>query len=89
MRSVEAVPLRKVNEDVVINFLQEKIMTRFGVPISLVFDNVYYFSSIKITEFASETRNQITLFLQLLSMGKWVSKINKQKSYQNSKEDCY
>ena len=51
---VEAISLRKVNEDVVIEFLQENIMTRFGVPISLVFYNASYFSSIKITEFASE-----------------------------------
>ena len=53
-RWVEAVPLRKVNEDVVINFLQENIITRFGVPISLVFDNAYYFSSIKINPFSCE-----------------------------------
>ena len=38
----------------VINFLQENIMTRFGVPISLVFYNESYFTSIKITEFTSE-----------------------------------
>jgi len=53
-RWVEAVPLRKVNEDEVINFLQDHIMTRFGVPSSLVFDNAKYFSSIKITVFAHE-----------------------------------
>ena len=53
-RWVESIPLRKVNEDAGINFLQENIMTRFGVPISLVFDNASYFSSIKMTEFASE-----------------------------------
>ena len=29
-------------------------MTRFGVPISLVFDNAFYFSSIKITGFTCE-----------------------------------
>ena len=29
-------------------------MTRFGVPISLVFDNASYFSSIKLTSFAHE-----------------------------------
>ena len=29
-------------------------MTRFGVPISLVFDNATYFSSIKLTAFAYE-----------------------------------
>ena len=46
--------MRKVNEDVVIDFLQENIMTRFGVPISLVFDNASYFSSVKITNFYYE-----------------------------------
>ena len=36
------------------DFLQDHIMTRFGVPISLVFDNVTYFSSIRLTAFANE-----------------------------------
>ena len=47
-------PLHKVNEDMVINFLQENIMTSFGVPISLIFYNASYFSFIKITEFSCE-----------------------------------
>ena len=42
-RWVEAIPLRKVNEDVVMDFLQDHIMTRFGVPISLVFYSATYF----------------------------------------------
>ena len=53
-RWFEAIPLCKINEDVVINFLQDHIMTRFGVPISLVFDNATYFSSIKLTAFDHE-----------------------------------
>ena len=53
-RWVEAIPLRKVNEDVVMDFLQNHIMTRFGVRISLVFDNATYFSSIRLTAFANE-----------------------------------
>ena len=53
-RWVEAIPLRKVNEDAVMDFLQDHIMTRFGVPISLVFDNATYFSSIRLTAFAHE-----------------------------------
>ena len=53
-RWVESIPLHKVKEDVVIAFLQENIMTRFGVPISLVLDNASYFSSVKITEFSYE-----------------------------------
>ena len=40
---VEAIPLRKINEDEVISFLQDHIMTRFGVPVSLVFYNTKYF----------------------------------------------
>ena len=51
---MEAIPLQKVNKDAVMEFLQDHIMTRFGVPISLVFDNTYYFSSIKLTAFANE-----------------------------------
>ena len=43
-----------MNEDAVIDFLQENNMTRFGVPISLVFYNAYNFSSIKLIEFANE-----------------------------------
>ena len=51
---VEAILLRKVNENVVMDFLQDHIMTRFGVPISLVFDNATYFSSIRLTAFVNE-----------------------------------
>ena len=36
------------------DFLQNHIMTRFGVLISLVFDNASYFSSIKLTAFSNE-----------------------------------
>ena len=36
-RWVESIPLRKVNEDAVMDVLEDHIMTRFGVPISLVF----------------------------------------------------
>ena len=38
------------------DFLQNHIMARFGVPISLVFYNASYFSSIKLTAFANENR---------------------------------
>ena len=53
-RSIESLPLCKVNEDTVIEFLQEHIMTMFRLPISLVFYNASYFSSIKMTKLASE-----------------------------------
>ena len=43
-----------MNEDAVMDFLQDHIMTKFGVPISLVSYNDSYFSSIKLTAFAKK-----------------------------------
>jgi hypothetical protein len=51
---IEAILLIKVNEEVVINFLEQYIITRFGVPNSLVFDNATYFSSLKLSYFSLE-----------------------------------
>ena len=45
-RWVETISLRKVNKDAVIEFLQENIMTKFGVPILLFFDNASYFQQL-------------------------------------------
>ena len=53
-RWVDSIPLRKVNKDAVMDSLQNHIMTRFGVPISLDFDNASYFSSIRLIAFANE-----------------------------------
>ena len=53
-RWVESTPLHKENEDAAMEFLQDHIMTKFGVPISLVFYNATYFSSIRLTAFAHE-----------------------------------
>jgi len=50
----EVVPLRQVNDQEVIHFFQQNIITMFGVPASLVFDNATYFSSLKLYEFTVE-----------------------------------
>ena len=49
---IEAIPLKVINDTKVIQFLQWNIVTRFGLPNCLVFDNAKYFSSLKIIEFA-------------------------------------
>jgi hypothetical protein len=51
-RWTKVVPLTKVNEEAIINFLEQHIITRFGVPTTLVFDNATYFSSLKLIEFS-------------------------------------
>ena len=48
----EAIPLKVINDNEVIHFLEGNIITRFGVPNCLVFDNATYFLSLKIVEFA-------------------------------------
>jgi hypothetical protein len=47
----EAIPLKVINDNEVIQFLQRNIVTKFRVPKCLVFDNAKYFSSLKIVEF--------------------------------------
>jgi hypothetical protein len=49
---VEAIPLTHVNEKVVIQFIEQQLITRFSVPSVLVFDNEDYFYSTLLTDFS-------------------------------------
>jgi len=51
-RWTKAIPLRKLNEDEVISFVEKFIINRFGILDALIFNNASYFSSLKLTEFA-------------------------------------
>ena len=48
---IEAIPLKVISDNEVIQFLQRTIVTKFGVPNYLVFDNAKYFSCLMIMEF--------------------------------------
>jgi hypothetical protein len=50
----ESIPLTHVNEKVVIQFIEQHLITRFGVPSILVFDNATYFSYTLLTKFSLE-----------------------------------
>jgi hypothetical protein len=50
----KAAALRNVNTSQVITFLNSNIITRFGIPDFLIFDNASYFSSLEMSEFALE-----------------------------------
>jgi hypothetical protein len=50
----EAVPLKVVNTNQVVSFLNSHIITRFGIPERLVFYNAFYFSSLDMNVFALE-----------------------------------
>jgi hypothetical protein len=51
-RWIEAIPLKTVNENQVIYYLESCIITRFGDLDSLDFDNAKYFSSLTLTKYA-------------------------------------
>eukprot|EP00253_Pinus_taeda_P019223 PITA_19223 len=56
---VEAVPLKTANAEHIIEFIDQFIITRFGLPSPLMFDNESYFSGNAMTEFALK-RDRIT-----------------------------
>ena len=51
------------------DFLQNHIMTRFGVPIFLDFYNASYFSSIKLTTFANNKGFKLDYFSNYYPQG--------------------
>ena len=55
----EVIPLKAINDNEVIQFLQWNIITRFGVPNYLIFDKATYLSSLKIVEFSLKHNNNL------------------------------
>jgi hypothetical protein len=72
----EAIPLTHVNEKVVIQFIEQQLITRLGVLSVLVFNNAAYFSSTLLTEFALDKGNHNQVLCKLLSTGKRSGRIN-------------
>jgi hypothetical protein len=54
MRWTEEIPITNVNDEMVMKFLKQHIITRFEIPNSILFDNATYFSSLKLSEFSLE-----------------------------------
>lgn len=52
---VEAVPLAKVDQDIMIIFIQSHIMSRFGIPETITIYQGSVFTSRKMVELASES----------------------------------
>eukprot|EP00253_Pinus_taeda_P029220 PITA_29220 len=51
---VEAIPTKKVTDQVVMDFLEEKIITRFSVPAKIVTDNAKPFDSTTLTSLCNK-----------------------------------
>jgi hypothetical protein len=63
---VEAIPLKKVTSENMVEFLKEHIIYRFGIPQTITTDQGAQFVSLEFREFAGKHGNQITEFFSLL-----------------------
>jgi len=52
---VEVIPLREVNQDAVISFIQNHILYRFGIPETITHDQGSIFTGQKMVQFANQT----------------------------------
>jgi hypothetical protein len=52
-RWVEAIPTKKETEEVIMSFLEDRIITRFGAPTKITTDNAKDFSSLALENFSS------------------------------------
>ena len=51
---VEAIPTKKADENVIIRFIEENILSRFGCPKKIVTDNAAAFRSDKMVQFCQD-----------------------------------
>lgn len=51
---IEAIPTRQANESVIITFLENNILSRFGCPIKIINDNAHAFKSKKMINFCHQ-----------------------------------
>jgi hypothetical protein len=70
----EAAALRTVNTSQVITFLNSNIITCFGIPDCLVFDNASYFYSLEMSEFTLEKAIKLKYFASYYPQGNGLAK---------------
>jgi hypothetical protein len=65
----EAAPLKVVNMNQVVSFLNSHIIIRFNIPEYLVFDNTYYFSSLDMNVFSLDKGIKLKYFASYYPQG--------------------
>ena len=66
-KRVEAIPTKKQTKEVVMKFLEENIITRFGIPNKITTNNIKYFSSMELNEFLFKYGILLFTLFKLLS----------------------
>jgi hypothetical protein len=88
-RWVEAIPTKKATKEVVMKFLEEKIITRFGVPAKITMDNAKDFSSMALNEFCFKYGIILSHSSNYYPQGNKISRIQQQKHHEYCKENCW
>lgn len=63
MKWVEAIPLKLANFENIIEFIDQFIINKFGVPNAFIFDNASYFFGNAMTEFALKKGFKLKYFV--------------------------
>lgn len=71
MRWVEAVLTKKATNKVVMEFLEDKILTRFGIPTEITTDNAKL-SVPRIVDILFQSWQCFVSFIKLLPTRKWI-----------------
>jgi transposase InsO family protein len=86
---VEAIPTKKATEEVVMKFLEEKIITRFGVPAKINTDNAKDFSSVVLNEFCFKYGIVLSHSSNYYPQGNGLEESNNKKTPEHFENDCW
>jgi len=73
-RWVEAIPMKKETKEVVMNFLEERIITVFGTPANITTNNTKAFSSLALEELCFKYRITLSHSLNYYPQGNGLEK---------------
>lgn len=69
MKWVEDIPVKVANRESIIDFIDQYVITRFGLPIDLMFDNASYFSRNTMVEFSLKRRFKLKYWANYYPQG--------------------
>lgn len=66
---MEVIPLKVINSESIIKFIDQFIITIFGLPSALIFDNPSYFLGTSMIEFVIRRASKLKYFSNYYSHG--------------------
>ena len=96
IKCIESIPTRQATETVIMQFLEEHILSRFGVPRKIIIDNAPNFKSKKMVVFFFKYQIQLGNYIAYFPHGNGLAEsVNKslmriiKKLLQENKKACH